>query len=121
MDCIAHIKELDGRGFKCQGLIEHLQGTSEMSGEFAKAFSNENWGMLLGRLHDLGKLSDEFQAYIKINSGYEDGERLGKTDHTSAAAILSKEYYHTWIYNTLARGLRCSSFYITYNPKNLRT
>ncbi len=93
MDCIAHIKELDGGAFECQGLIEHLQGTSVMSGEFAKAFSNENWGMLLGRWHDLGKLSDEFQAYIKINSGYEDGERLGKTDHTSAAAILAKEIY----------------------------
>lgn len=93
MDCIAHIKELNGGGFECQGLIEHLQGTSEMSGEFAKAFSNENWGMLLGRWHDLGKLSDEFQAYIKINSGYEEGERLGRTDHTSAAAILSKESY----------------------------
>lgn len=32
MDSIAHIKELDGEGYECQGLIEHLQGTSEMSG-----------------------------------------------------------------------------------------
>ncbi len=93
METIAHIKKNGLGQFVSQSLIDHLSGTANLSGQFAKAFSNEGWGTLIGLWHDLGKFSNEFQEYIKINSGYEEGEKLGKTDHTSAAAILAKEIY----------------------------
>jgi len=90
---IAHIKTSDGQTFETQSLPEHLNGTANFAAQFAAIFHNAEWGKLLGLWHDLGKYSDEFQEYIKKNSGYEEGERLGKTDHTSAAAILAKEIY----------------------------
>ena len=92
---IGHIKRKDDGTFETQDLVDHLSGTALFSKKFAAEFGNEEWGNLLGLWHDLGKYSDEFQEYIKINSGFEEGEKLGKTDHTSAAAILAKEIYPT--------------------------
>jgi len=75
-------------------MLEHLTGTSILAESFAKKFNNPEWGRLLGLWHDLGKYSLEFQEYIRVNSGYEeDDQKRSKTDHTSAAAILSKEIY----------------------------
>jgi CRISPR-associated endonuclease/helicase Cas3 len=92
---IAHITENkeSTTGYHFHALIEHLKGTSELAGYFTAAFGNQKWGELLGLWHDLGKLSDKFQEYIRRNSGFEEGEKKGKTDHTSAAAILAKETY----------------------------
>lgn len=72
---------------------DHLKGTSQLASKFALKFNNPEWGRLVGLWHDLGKYAEEFQEYIKKNSGYEDGEIMGRTDHTSAAAILAKEMY----------------------------
>lgn len=93
---IAHIKDNNSFRFELQELQEHLKGTAEIASRFSSAFNNSDWGKLLGLWHDLGKYSYEFQEYIKKNSGYEEGEKLGKTDHTSAAAILAKEIYPTF-------------------------
>jgi len=90
---IGHIKKNSEGIFETQDLVDHLKGTAVLAEKFSNEFNNSNWGRLLGLWHDLGKYSNEFQAYIRKNSGYEDGERLGKTDHTSAAAILAKENY----------------------------
>lgn len=91
---IGHIKNTDNQ-YEIQDLQHHLLGTAELAGSFSSKFNNEEWGKLIGLWHDLGKYSDEFQEYIKINSGFQEGNKLGKTDHTSAAAILAKELYPT--------------------------
>jgi len=94
MNYIAHIKSKDSTTFEIQGLLNHLFGTAEFAMKFASVFNNQEWGKLLGLWHDMGKYSDEFQKYIKVNSGYEeDDQRIPKTDHTSAATILAKEMY----------------------------
>lgn len=93
MKPIAHIKEKFDGTFEIQDLEDHLKHTALLSVSFAAQFDNPEWGRLLGLWHDLGKYSDEFQNYIRKNSGYEEGEKSGKTDHTSAAAILAKEVY----------------------------
>ena len=93
MEFIAHIKAQEVTSFAKQTLEEHLRGTSKLAAGFAAKFHNSSWGEVIGLWHDLGKYSDEFQDYIKKNSGYEEGEKLGKTDHTSAAAILAKERF----------------------------
>jgi CRISPR-associated endonuclease/helicase Cas3 len=90
---IGHIKKLDKEKFGVQFLVDHLAGTAKLASEFAKNFNSKAWGDLIGKWHDLGKYSEEFQQYILASSGYEEGEKLGKTDHTSTAAILAKEIY----------------------------
>lgn len=90
MDYIAHIKK-DDNGYQIQTIDEHINGTATLASTFAVKFQNAQWGHLLGLWHDLGKYSDEFQDYIKVNSGYQNGDKIGKTDHSSAGAILAKE------------------------------
>ncbi len=103
MSSVAHIKSNDVKTFEVQDLLNHLYGTAELSAKFASAFKNQEWGWLLGFWHDLGKYSDEFQEYIKVNSGYEeDDQRRPKTDHTSAAAILAKEIYPNFFWQPIA-------------------
>jgi len=91
MSYIAHIKIIDNNNHAFQYIEDHLKGVADLASQFSEKFSNSEWGELIGRLHDLGKYSEEFQKYIKVNSGYEEGELLGKTDHTSAGAIFAKE------------------------------
>jgi len=89
---IGHIKRKDDGSFETQDLVDHLTGTAQFAKKFASEFGNEEWGKLLGLWHDFGKYSNEFQEYIKINSGYEeDDQKKPKTDHTSAGAIFAKE------------------------------
>lgn len=93
---IAHIKKETG---DIQSIQSHLQGTAELAGRFAAIFNNQSWGECLGYLHDIGKLSDEFQNYIRQFSEYEEGNidepirKKGKVDHSSAGAILAKEVF----------------------------
>lgn len=95
---IAHVKP---GSIETQSLEDHLQGTAELAKEFAGVFKNSKWGECLGLLHDLGKLSDDFQHYIRVNSGYSENdiedERTGfikgRVDHTSAGAIYAKEKF----------------------------
>lgn len=88
---IAHIRKKDDGSFEIQDLEEHLDGTAELAANFASSFNNETWGKSLGLLHDLGKLSNEFQEYIRIITGYKEGSNKNKTDHSSVGAIYAKE------------------------------
>lgn len=102
MNYIGHIKAGKSHKFEIQDLQEHLEGTSKLAEKFAYTFQNPEWGKILGLWHDIGKCSDEFQEYIKKNSGYEEGELLGRTDHTSAAAILAKEIFPSFVWQPIA-------------------
>jgi CRISPR-associated endonuclease/helicase Cas3 len=50
---------------KWEPLAEHLQAVGSKAAEFAAAFGFERWGDAAGLLHDIGKVSDAFQAYIR--------------------------------------------------------
>lgn len=76
---IGHTAE-DGRK---QLLRDHLKGTSELTGRFAKVFDAEEWGRTAGLWHDCGKYSRAFQRRI-----LEDGPRV---DHSTAGALLMKK------------------------------
>ncbi len=81
----AHSGRRDGRRHL---LREHLQAVAELSGRFAADFGAGDWGYAAGLWHDLGKYSQEFQAYLR-EAGSEDCHRaevLSKVDHTSAGA-----------------------------------
>lgn len=91
---IAHIRERDGR---IQYLDTHLKEVSKKAGEFAAKVGLEEYGKIIGFLHDIGKASKEFTEYIKSAGGLiskdEDEyinaeENKGKIDHSSAGAQI---------------------------------
>lgn len=96
---VAHVR---GEGKICQSLEAHLQGVASLAAEFAGKFGLTTHGELLGLLHDFGKYSAAFQAYIQSATGLlnqdEDEEFVdasglkGKIDHsTSGAQFLWQE------------------------------
>lgn len=64
MEYIGH-KSDDGVNRE-QALIEHLNGTSALCSEFARRFTMEEIGKLLGLYHDVGKYSIGFQKRIQL-------------------------------------------------------
>lgn len=79
-----------------QPLVGHLAGVGELAAQFAGKLGLQDMGELLGLLHDLGKFSDAFQAYLKSAIGvlnqdededWVDAKSLkGKVDHSTAGA-----------------------------------
>ena len=89
---IAHWRASDR---KEQSLEDHLDGVSRRSRTFAAKIGLQDAGELIGALHDLGKYSKEFQAYLRSAVGlldvdaddYVDAKGLkGKVDHSTAGA-----------------------------------
>lgn len=69
-------------------LETHAAEVARLAREFASAFDAGDWGELLGRWHDLGKRSAEFQARIGANdpdAGEEEGG-VGRVDHSTFGA-----------------------------------
>jgi CRISPR-associated endonuclease/helicase Cas3 len=71
----------------------HLDKVAQSTSNFAEAFGARNWGEVLGRCHDLGKLSDEFQEYLRRSgavsddAGSENEDAPGKrVDHSTFGA-----------------------------------
>ena len=67
MDFIAHKREENGQE-EIQTIIEHLNNTAELCSEFAKCIDLPEYGFVVGKLHDIGKYSKEFQQRINGNS-----------------------------------------------------
>lgn len=92
---IAHVRAADGA---IQPLSAHLTGVSVLARAHANKIGLSIHGELIGLLHDLGKYSEEFQAYLQSAAGllnpdedeeFVDAEELrGKVDHSSAGAQL---------------------------------
>ncbi len=60
-------------------LADHLRNTAELASRFAEAWKGGEWGHLAGLCHDLGKVSPQFQAYVRSRAA-----RGG--DHSSLGA-----------------------------------
>ncbi|MDN3542923.1 CRISPR-associated helicase Cas3' [Kinneretia asaccharophila] len=92
---VAHHRQADG---SWQPLEEHLKGVGQLASGFAAKLGLQDAGLLLGLLHDLGKYSQAFQAYLKSAIGelnqdededWVDAASLkGKVDHSTAGAQL---------------------------------
>lgn len=78
---VAHIAP-DGR---VHPLSEHLYAVSELASKFAEEFSCAEWAGLAGLWHDLGKYSEDFQAYIK--------GKPGRVDHSTYGAFRACERF----------------------------
>ncbi len=89
---LAHVRKFDREE---QSLLSHLSEVAELSKTFADKIGCPMAGEIIGLLHDFGKYSQAFQAYIKSATGlinqdmddYVDFKSLkGKIDHSSAGA-----------------------------------
>lgn len=69
-------------------LDAHATAVARLARGFAAAFGAGDWGECLGRWHDLGKASDEFQAYIRSGDpdAAEDERAPGRVDHSTFGA-----------------------------------
>lgn len=81
MKYIAHTNNAE----KVQGLLDHLQGTSQKCRTFAEAFHAGAWGEVAGLYHDIGKYSQGFYKRIM--------KKAGKVDHSTAGAIETAKIY----------------------------
>ena len=79
MEYFAHINEAGAR----QTVREHLEGTAVKAKVFAESFGAEKHADNVGKAHDVGKYSDEFQKRILDNGP--------RTDHSTAGAVELKE------------------------------
>lgn len=97
-ELIAHIREKDGG---TQSLAAHLKRVSVLAGQFAEKIQLQEAGALIGKLHDLGKASQEFQNYLLSGNGlinpdadeYIDSvAKKGKIDHSTAGAQVAYQH-----------------------------
>ena len=71
----AHLSEDKTRE---QTILDHLQGTARLSGDFADHFNCREWGYGCGLIHDIGKYSERFQK--RLHGGT-------IVDHATAGAV----------------------------------
>ena len=72
-------------------LSHHLAAVGNRAAEFAEAFGWEEAARVAGRLHDIGKCSAAFQAYIR--RARQGDERTRGPDHSTAGARAAVESY----------------------------
>ena len=80
IDLIAHIRNING--IEEQSVSEHCHETAALSSRYASFIGAEKIGELQGILHDVGKLTEAFQNYIRKESN----ARRGEIDHSYAGA-----------------------------------
>jgi CRISPR-associated endonuclease/helicase Cas3 len=72
---------------KWEALADHLDLVGKTAAQFADRFGAAKWGEVAGRLHDIGKMSAAFQAYIKGSVA------LKGPDHATAGAREADALY----------------------------
>jgi CRISPR-associated endonuclease/helicase Cas3 len=80
----AHSANKEG---KCQLLSEHLINVADMASKFAEIFASSDWAYNIGILHDLGKISPDFQEKRIITTSKE------IIDHSTAGAVYADEKF----------------------------
>jgi CRISPR-associated endonuclease/helicase Cas3 len=78
-----------------QDLQSHLTNVAETASRFASAFQAEPWAYAAGLLHDIGKYSLQFQAYLLHENGLDDPiitpSYRGRIPHAAFGAAKADE------------------------------
>lgn len=85
---IAHARQDRNGEWILHSLEEHCQSVARLAADFARPFGGEDWAYLAGLLHDLGKFSPSWQAYIRKETGYDPEAHIegghGRINHSDA-------------------------------------
>lgn len=91
MIIISHIRPED---FAVQTNEEHQQGVARLAAQFATVFGMEEWGRVLGLLHDKGKEKRAFQQHIIKECGLDPNVKVeGDYRHAYVGAIMAKQLF----------------------------
>ncbi len=85
MQFFAHTLQDNGPEY-WQLLEDHLQNVADKAAENATFFHAEEWGRIVGRLHDIGKYRPEFQKKLLSQSN-------AHVDHKSVGAKIAAERF----------------------------
>lgn len=94
---ISHLYKCETPPFNwvIQSNEEHCSGVASLARGFAAQFGFGKWGLLLGLLHDRGKEKEDFQNYIKHQSGFCSIKHFWKDkSHSLIGAILLANKFH---------------------------
>lgn len=93
MKYIAHIRECDKQ---IQSVEEHLLGVQALAEQYGDKIGVKHIAGLAGMLHDMGKYTNAFRAYI-LEAVYNAGSppKRGSVDHSTAGGKLLYELFHT--------------------------
>lgn len=91
MEIIAHVRP---ENLAVQTNEEHQQGVARLAAQFAAVFGMEEWGRVLGLLHDKGKEKKAFQQHIIKESGLDPTMKVeGDYSHAYIGAIVAKRLF----------------------------
>ncbi len=80
-----------------QSLWDHLTKVAHRAAGCAKSFDSEDWAWNAAWLHDVGKVSAEFQSYLLRQNSLEDKAYEmavpGRVNHSSAGAAIAHELF----------------------------
>ena len=93
MEFPAHIRIQEDGTRNIQSVAEHCRGAARCAAESLGGIGLSKAAYLTGLLHDLGKATPEFQAYIESAVNGE-AVRRGAVVHTFAGVRLLLEQYH---------------------------
>ena len=93
MPCYAHSRE--GAALESWQLLdEHLAGTAQRASTFGEPFGSAAWAANAAWLHDMGKASPAFQAYLlrenHLDASEYDEVAAGRVNHSSAGAAYAE-------------------------------
>jgi CRISPR-associated endonuclease/helicase Cas3 len=87
MDKIIYAHSANDKG-ELQPLNEHLTKVADMASKFTEIFASSDWAYNIGILHDLGKISADFQEKKIIKPSEKE-----KIDHSTAGAVYAVEKF----------------------------
>lgn len=93
---ISHIRKSSDGKIIFQSNEEHCSEVAKRAKYFAKDFGMEEWGFVLGILHDKGKEKKAFQEYIRdVNDIAYEKYNYKEKEHAYVGAIIAQRTYGT--------------------------
>lgn len=90
----AHIRVTEDHGFEVQTVQEHCRNTAKKAGESLSCIGLGGSGYLAGLLHDMGKFTASFKAYLESAAAGK-AVKPGSVIHTHGAVRFLLERFHS--------------------------